>query len=49
MAPLALALFIALYGFGHTYLGEPAPNSNAQLMLFLSFVLGIICGYKSAR
>jgi hypothetical protein len=49
MAFLALSIFIALYGFGHQYLGEPAPNESAQLLLFLSFVLGVICGFKSAK
>lgn len=48
MGGLALVMFIALYGFGHQLLGWPQ-NANVQLGLFLAFILGIICGYRTAK
>ncbi|WP_185829343.1 hypothetical protein [Sphingomonas ginkgonis] len=43
---LALALFIALIGFGGSYFGWDDPSGKVQLALFTCFVLGIVCGYK---
>lgn len=48
MGGLALVMFIALYGFGHQLLGWPQ-STNVQLGLFLAFILGIICGYRTAK
>lgn len=48
MGGLALVMFIALYGFGDQLLGWPQSGA-VQLGLFLAFVLGIICGYRTAK
>lgn len=47
MIGLALAMFIALFGFGAKYFGWDDPVGKVQLALFTSFILGIVCGYKS--
>ena len=47
MLGLALAMFIALFGFGARYFGWSDPVGKVQLALFTSFILGIICGYRS--
>ena len=47
MVGLALAMFIALFGWGATYFGWDDPVGKIQLALFTSFVLGAVCGYKS--
>jgi hypothetical protein len=48
MVGLATALFIGLFAFGHQLLGwNNASNSNVQLGLFMAFLFGIICGYKT--
>lgn len=47
MAGLALALFIALFGFGHELLGWADPEGHVQLALFMAFVFGIISGYRT--
>ena len=46
MVGLALALFIALFAFGSSYLGWDDPHGRISLALFASFVFGIICGYR---
>ncbi|MGB3723842.1 MAG: hypothetical protein WA979_13630 [Pacificimonas sp.] len=46
MAALALALFIALFGFGEDLLGGMT-GENVRLALFASFLFGIICGWKT--
>jgi hypothetical protein len=43
---LALAMFIALFGWGAQYFGWHDPTGKIQLALFTTFVLGVICGYK---
>ena len=43
---LALALFIALFGWGAGYFGWTDPDGHIQFALFTSFVLGIVCGYR---
>ena len=47
MTGLALAMFILLFGFGAKYFGWDDPVGKVQLALFTSFILGIVCGYKS--
>jgi hypothetical protein len=48
MVGLAIAMFIGLFAFGAQFFGwSEAAHEQLQLGLFLSFVLGIICGYKT--
>ena len=47
MTGLALAMFIAVFGFGGELLGWGHHGGEIQLGLFLCFVLGIICGYRT--
>jgi hypothetical protein len=48
MVGLATAMFIGLFAFGHELLGwSGVPNDEVQLGLFLSFILGIVAGYKT--
>jgi hypothetical protein len=47
MIGLAIAMFIALFGWGSTYFGWHDPAGKVQLALFTSFILGAVCGYKS--
>jgi hypothetical protein len=49
MAGLALAIFIGLFGFGDEVMHLPEENARVQLALFLSFVLGIICGNRTGK
>jgi hypothetical protein len=44
---LALAMFIALFGWGASYFGWQDPTGKVQLALFTSFILGAVCGFKS--
>lgn len=44
---LAIAMFVALFGWGAGYFGWSDPEGKVQLALFTSFVLGSLCGYKS--
>ncbi|HYG29520.1 MAG TPA: hypothetical protein VD887_04815 [Allosphingosinicella sp.] len=47
MLGLALAMFIALFGFGHQLVGWSDPGGEVQLGLFMSFLFGIVCGYRT--
>jgi hypothetical protein len=47
MVGLALAMFIALFGWGASYFGWDDPVGKVQLALFTSFILGAVCGYKT--
>jgi hypothetical protein len=47
LVAIAAAMFILLFGWGADYFGWDAGNSKIQLALFTTFVLGIICGFKS--
>lgn len=48
MVGLATTLFIGLVVLGQDFLGwSSGSNEKVQLGLFLAFVLGILCGYKS--
>jgi hypothetical protein len=44
---IAIAMFIALVGFGSRYFGWSDPDGKVQLALATSFILGIIGGYKA--
>jgi hypothetical protein len=44
---IAIAMFIALFGWGATYFGWSDPEGKVQLALFTCFILGATCGYKS--
>lgn len=44
---LAIAIFVALFGWGSSYFGWSDPGGKVQLALFTAFVLGIICGYRT--
>lgn len=44
---IAIAMFIALFGWGSAYFGWSDPEGKIQLALFTSYILGIICGYKT--
>jgi hypothetical protein len=46
-AGVAIAMFIALFGWGAGYFGWHDPSGKVQLALFTSFILGIIASYKS--
>lgn len=43
----AIAMFVALFGFGKTYFGWPDPGGEVSMALFVSFILGCIAGFKS--
>jgi hypothetical protein len=48
MVGLATAMFIGLFAFGHELVGwSSVANDDVQLGLFLAFILGIVCGYKT--
>ena len=44
---IAIAMFVALFGWGSTYFGWSDPEGKIQLALATSFILGIIGGYKA--
>jgi hypothetical protein len=46
MVGLAIALFIALFGWGATYFGWSDPEGKVQLALGVSSILGVLSGYK---
>jgi hypothetical protein len=47
MIGLSVAIFIAIFAWGANYFGWSDPEGRVQLALFTSFVLGIVCGYKT--
>jgi hypothetical protein len=47
MLGLALACFIGLFAFGHDLLGWTDTTGQVQLGLFMSFLFGIVCGYRT--
>ena len=47
MAFIAMAIFIALFGWGSRYFGWSDPDGKVQLALATAFILGIIGGYKA--
>ena len=44
---IAIAMFIALVGWGSRYFGWSDPDGTVQLALITSFILGIIGGFKA--
>lgn len=49
MTGLALIMFIALFAFGDDYLGWHDPHGQVQMALFMAFLFGIVCGYRSGK
>ena len=47
MVGLAIAMFIALFGWGARYFGWEDPDGKVQLALATCFILGIISGYRA--
>lgn len=47
MIGLALAMFIALVGWGGSYFGWSDPDGRVKMALFACFVLGGLCGFRS--
>jgi hypothetical protein len=47
MVGIAIAMFIALFGWGAKYFGWDDPDGKIQLALATCFILGIISGYKA--
>jgi hypothetical protein len=43
---IAIAMFIALFGWGAGYFGWSDPDGKVQLALATCYILGIICGYR---
>ena len=48
MGGLAVALFIGLFVFGEQVFGLPMDHGRVQVALLVTFVLGIIVGWKSS-
>jgi hypothetical protein len=46
---IAAMMFIWLFGWGQDYFHWADPSGDIQLALFASFVLGIVCGYKTKQ
>ena len=44
---IAIAMFVALFGWGSNYFGWHDPQGKVQLALATSFILGIIGGFKA--
>jgi len=44
---LAVAIFVALFGWGANYFGWTDPDGKVQLALATSFILGILSGYRA--
>jgi uncharacterized membrane protein YjjB (DUF3815 family) len=44
---IAIAMFVALFGWGSTYFGWHDPEGKVLLALATSFILGIVGGYKA--
>jgi hypothetical protein len=44
---IAIAMFVALVGWGSSYFGWSDPDGKVQLALITSFILGIIGGFKA--
>jgi hypothetical protein len=44
---IAVAMFIALFGWGARYFGWDDPHGKVQLALATCFILGVISGNKA--
>lgn len=49
MAMLALLGFVYLFGFGHELFGWQEANRHIQTALVISFLFGMICGWRVSR
>ncbi len=47
MVGLALMMFLALFAFGSQLMGWSDPGGQVQLGIFMSFLFGMVCGYKT--
>ena len=47
MVMIAIAIFIALFGWGASYFGWSDPGGKVQLALATSFILGIVGGFRA--
>jgi len=47
MVGIAIAMFIALFGWGSRYFGWSDPDGKVQLALAASFIFGVLSGYKA--
>jgi len=47
MAGLAIMMFVALFAFGGEFMGWRDPDGQVQLALFMSFIFGVISGYRT--
>lgn len=47
MLGIALASFIGLFAFGDDFLGWTDPDGQVQMGLFMAFLFGIVCGYRT--
>ena len=47
MVGLALVMFLGLFAFGGELMGWSDPTGQVQLGIFMAFIFGIICGYKT--
>lgn len=46
MGMIALSMFVGLWLYGQQFFGWADPNGDVSLALFVTFMLGIICGYR---
>jgi hypothetical protein len=46
MVGIAIAMFIALFGWGASAFGWDDPDGKIQLALGVCFILGVLSGYK---
>ena len=47
MVGIAIAMFIAMFGWGASYFGWSDPDGKVQLALATCFILGCVSGYKT--
>jgi hypothetical protein len=47
MVGIAIAMFIAVFGWGGRYFGWEDPDGKVQLALVTCYILGIVCGYRA--
>lgn len=47
MIGIAIAMFIALFGWGARYFGWDDPDGKVQLALATCYILGCVSGYKA--
>ena len=43
---VAIAMFVALFGWGASYFGWSDPDGKVQLALAAAFILGVFSGYR---